>query len=374
VERVYLRARELSYHIGETAQLFPALYGLWVFHYIRSEFRTAHALGEDFLRLAQQHDDPTTRLVAHRLVGTTWFFLGEFCEARNHLEQALRLYDPQQHRDLALQYSQDVGVAGLIFLSWTLCLLGYPDQALARAHEALALARNVSHPFSLAFALNTAATVHQFRRETHAAHELAEAAVTLCREQGFAFWLAYGIRTRSLALATLGQGEQGLTQLHQSLEASHMRTLWLALLAEAYGKVEQAKEGLRALTEALATVDATAEHCWEGELHRLKGELLLQSGVWESASLGPLFRNPHAAEAETCFRQALDVARRQQAKALELRATMSLSRLWQRQDKRAEAHQSLAEIYGWFTEGFDTADLQEAKVLLEEFGREGGAV
>jgi predicted ATPase len=366
VERVYLRARELSHHVGETAQLFPALYGLWVFHYIRSEFRIAHALGEDFLQLAQQHDDPTTRLVAHRLVGTTWFFLGDFREARNHLEQALRLYDSQQHRDLALQYSQDVGVAGLIFLSWTLCLLGYPDQALTRAHEALALARSVSHPFSLAFALNTGSTVHQFRREAHAAHELAEAAIALCREQGFAFWLAYGTRTRSLVLAILGQGEEELTRLHQSLEASPMRTLWLALLAEAYGKVEQTEEGWRALTEALATVDATAERFWEVELHRLKGELLLQSGVRGAVSLGAAFHNAHVEEAAACFRQALDVAHRQQAKSLELRATMSLSRLWQRQGKRDEARELLAPIYGWFTEGFDTTDLQEAKMLLEE--------
>jgi len=360
VARVYRRAKELSQHIGETTQLFPALYGLWVFHYIRAEFRTAHELGEDMLRLAQQHDDQAPRLVAHRLVGTTWFFLGEFLEACGHLEQVRTLYDPQQHRSLALQYSQDTGVAGLIFLSWTLWLLGYPDQALARAHEALEMARNVAHPFSLAFALNLVATVHQFRREAHAARELAEAAITLCREQGFAFWLAYGTMVRDWALVTLRQREEDLPHLHQSLgAASHMQTYWRVLLAEAYRRVGQAEEGLRVLAEGLAVMGATEEHFWEAELYRLRGELLQHvSRGAQDTEWTP----------EGGFRQALDVARRQDAKSLELRAAMSLARLWQCQGKRAEAHELLAPIYGWFTEGFDTADLQEAKTLLEESG------
>jgi predicted ATPase len=240
VERVYSRARELSHQVKETTQLFPALYGIWVFHYIRAEFRTAHDLGEDMLRLAQQHDDPVPLMVAQRLVGTTLYYMGVFSEARGHLEQTLTLYDSHQHRDLALHYSQDVGVAGFIFLSWTLWLLGYPDQARARAHEALALARHVAHPFSLAFALNLVATVHQFCREAQATRELADAAIALCQEQGFPFWLAYGTRTRDLALATLRQGTEALTQMHHQLEASNMQTYWLALLADAY---EQGRAG-----------------------------------------------------------------------------------------------------------------------------------
>jgi predicted ATPase/class 3 adenylate cyclase len=356
VARVYLRAKELSQHVGETAQLFPALYGLWVFHYIQAEFCTAHELGEDMLRLAQQHDDPTLRLVAHRLVGTTWFYLGEFLEACSHLEQVRTLYDPQQHATLALHYSQDAGVAGLLFLSWALWLLGYPDQALARAHEALDLARHVAHPFTLAFALNLVAMVHQFRREAHVAHELAETAMVLCREQGFAYWLAHGTRVRDVALVTLRPGEVDLPQLHQSLGvASHGRTYWFALLAEAYGKVGQAEAGLRVLAEGQAVVGATEEHYWEAELYRLKGELL------QHASRGA---QDTEWTPEGCFRHALDVARRQQAKSLELRAAMSLARLWQQQGKRQEAYDLLAPVYDWFTEGFDTVDLQEAKRVL----------
>ena len=351
VERVYLRARELSQHVGEVAQVFPALYGIWVFHYIRSEFRTVHALGADMLLRAQQQDDPALLLVAHRLMGTTWCFLGGFLEARGHLEQVLTRYDPQQHQGLARQYSQDVGVAGLIFLSWTLWLLGYPDQALARAHEALTLARHIAHPFSLAFALNLAAIVHQFRREAQATHELAETAMVLCREQGFAFWLAHAARTKSLVLATLEQGAEERPQIHQILgTANNMGTYYLALLAEAYGKGERTAEGLRTLAE----VGDTGEYFWEAELYRLKGELRLALST------------DNQVEAEACFHQALLVARRQQAKSLELRAAMSLSRLWQRQGKRDEARELLAPLYGWFNEGFDTADLQEARALLDE--------
>ena len=360
VERVYSRARELGQHVGETAQLFPALYGVWVFHYIRAEFRTAHGLGEDMLRLAQQHDDPVPLLVAHRLVGTTLFFLGRLIEARDHLERALTLYDPHQHRGLALHYSQDVGVVGSIFLSFTLWLLGYPDQALARAHEALALARNVAHPFSLAFALHLMPLVHQFRREAQATLELVEAAIALCQEQGFAYLLANGTRFRDWALGTLKPGAEDLAQRYQcEREARFMQTHGLALLAEAYGKVGQAEKGLRVLAEALAAVGETEEHFWEAELYRLRGELL-QHGLWGTQD--------GTSTPEACFRQALDIAQSQQAKSLELRAAMSLSRLWQQQGKRVAARALLAEMYGWFTEGFDTADLQEAKVLLAELG------
>jgi hypothetical protein len=251
-------------------------------------------------------------------------------------------------------------VVGFIFLSFTLWLLGYPDQALSRAHEALALARNVAHPFSLAFALHLVALVHQFRREAHATLELAEAAMALCQEQGFAYLLANGTRFRDWALGTLKPGAEDLAQRHQrELEASFMQTYGLALMGEAYGKRGQAEGGVRVLDEALALVGETEEHFWEAEIYRLRGELLqhapwgMPDGAWTP---------------EECFHQALDIARHQQAKSLELRAALSLSRLWQRQDKCAAARELLTEIYGWFTEGFDTADLQEAKALLEELG------
>ena len=221
------------------------------------------------------------------------------------------------------------------------------------------MAQELTHPFSLAFALTMAAVVHQFRREVQAVQERAEALIALSTEQGFPQWLAYGTILRGWALTAQGEGAEGIAQIHQGLVARRamgaelQRPYFLSLLAEAYGKVGQPEEGLTVLVEALALVESMERH-WEAELHRRKGELLLMQ------------QGQKVGEAEECFRQALDIARRQQAKSLELRAAMSLSRLWQQQGKQEEAHQLLAEIYAWFTEGFDTADLKEAKILLEE--------
>jgi predicted ATPase len=240
----------------------------------------------------------------------------------------------------------------------------------------MALARELSHPLSSAPALSMAAEFHQFRREGQAAQERAEAAITLCTDQGFPVWLAWGTILRGWALAEQGQGEAGIAQIHQGLNASQAtgaemtRTYFLALLAEAYGEGRQTEEGLSVLAEALAMVDKTGERFYEAELHRLKGELTLQkfqvaSSKSQVADPRPLTPEPQA-EAEACFQKAMGIAQRQQAKSLELRAVMSLAKLWQRQGKPKEAHEMLAEIYGWFTEGFDTKDLQEAKALLVE--------
>jgi predicted ATPase len=217
----------------------------------------------------------------------------------------------------------------------------------------------LSHPFSLALALYFAAWLYYFRREVYAAQEQAEAAVTLSSQQGFPFWLAAGTILGGWVLAEQGQEEEGIEQMRQGLAAyqatgaEQKQPYFLALLAEAYGKVAQTQAGLTMLAEALALVDKTGERWWEAELYRLKGELLLA------------LSKENQAEVEACFRQAIDIAHHQSAKSLELRAVMSLSRLWQKQGKQEEARQMLAEVYGWFTEGFDTADLKEAKLLLE---------
>jgi len=237
--------------------------------------------------------------------------------------------------------------------------LGYPDQAVARIQEALILARELSHPFSLAHALDHAAWLHQYRRDGRLALEQAEADMALCHEQGFSFFLAHGTILRGWALAAQGQRPEGITQMQRGMAA--LRTIGVgvllprdhAMLAEAYGESGQAEAGLRLLAEALTTADHQGMHLWEPELYRVKGELLLRQTI------------PDALEAERCFRQALDIARRQEAKSLELRVAASLSRLWRQQGKRAAARQLLAEVYGWFTEGFDTTDLQEAKALLD---------
>jgi predicted ATPase len=359
-ERAYARARELCQQLGETSQLFPVLCGLWRFYVVRSELQTARELAEQLFSLAQRLQDPALLLEAHRVMGQTMFWLGEMAPARAHLEQGMALYDPQRHRSHAFVYGQDPAIMCRSFAAQPIWVLGYPDQALQSIHEALTLAQELTHPFSLALALVHAAIVHQFRREAQAVQERAQALITLSTEQGFPHWLAYGIILRGWALALRGEGAEGIAQVRQGLVAYRalgaelQRPIFLSLLAEAYGEVRQPEEGLTMLVEALAIGDKTGDRHWEAELHRRKGELLLMQQM------------QNAGEAEECFRQALDTARRQQAKSLELRAAMSLSRLWQKQRKQEEAHHLLTDIYGWFTEGFDTPDLQEAKALLQE--------
>jgi predicted ATPase len=311
------------------------------------------------------------------MLGITLLWLGELALAQEHVEQGITFYNPQQHRFLTILSGYDAGVFCLSLAAHALWLLGYPNRALKRSHEALALAQELSHPLSLALALNFAAVLHQFCREGQTAQKRAEAAITLSIEQGFPYWLAEGTIRRGWALAEQGQGEEGITQIRQGLASYQAigaevgRSYYLALLAEAYGKVGPLEEGLSVLAEALVIVDKTGERYYEAELYRLKGQLTLQQFQVSSfkfqvpKSPKPEVRGPEA-EAEECFLKAIEIARKQQAKSLELRAVMSLSRLWQQQGKKDEARQMLAEIYGWFTEGFDTVDLQEAKALLEE--------
>jgi predicted ATPase len=296
------------------------------------------------------------------------------------LEQVMALYDPQQHRSHALRYGVDSGVLGLSYTARILWLLGYPDQAVKKDADALTLAQELSHPFSLAIALGFSAFLHQLRREVRIAHEQATTAVALSTDHGVEQGPAsvLGALLQSWARAEQGHGHEEFIQRYQNLTASlatrgeMLRPYFLALLAEAYGNTGQPQEGLRVLAEALAVVDQTSACFYEAELYRLKGELTLApSRVQRLASNVPNTRHPTPstqaeAEAEACFLKALEIAHRQQAKSLELRAATSLSRLWQKQGKKDKARQLLAEIYGWFTEGFDTKDLQEAKALLKE--------
>jgi class 3 adenylate cyclase/predicted ATPase len=383
VERAYARARELCQQVGATAQLPPVLRGLWLFYNVRGEFQLARDLGEQLLTLAQRMQDQALLVEAHRAVGETLFRLGELVPARAHLEEGMACYDPQQHRSHIVLYGHDPGVLCLSYAARALWLLGYPHQALKRSHEVLALAQQLSHPHSLVFALYCLGRVHQFRREGQAARERAEALIAFAREQALPHWVASGTILYGWALAEQGQVEEGIAQMRQGLSdrratgAELGRPYYLAQLAEASGKGGWAEEGLRVLAEVLAVVNQQGERWGEAELYRLKGELLLRraaggsgsptdpatTSIWAGAELSVL------AEAETCFQQALALARRQEAKSLELRVAMRLSRLWQNQGQHAEAWQLLAVIYGWFTEGFDTADLQEAKALLEELSR-----
>jgi class 3 adenylate cyclase/predicted ATPase len=360
VGETYTYARQRCQHLEDPYQLFPMLRGLWNYSLVRAEYQTAHALGEQLLTLAQQSQDSAMRLAAHRALGTTLFNLGTAAEAHTHFTQGIALYDPHQHRTSAFLYGDDAGVVCHSFAPWTLWMLGYPAQGLARSQEAVLLAQHHGHPFSLGFALCWAGVFHQFRREVRATQERAEAACSLAMAQGFPSWMAQGAILRGWALAQQGQAQEGIAQIEQGLRsfratgAEIERSYFLALLAEAYGMMGQPETGLTRLTEALALVDTTGEHWYEPELYRLKGELLLQQSA------------DHHAEAESCFHHALEIARNQQAKSFELRTATSLAKLWQQQGKRQEAHDLLAPVYHWFTEGFDTADLQEAKALLDE--------
>jgi predicted ATPase len=364
VEQTYSRAHHLCRHLDNPHQLFPILRGLWIYHHARTEYQTAHALGEQLLTLAQHAQDATMLVAAHRAVGTTLFCLGRVTSAHPHFRQGVALYDPQQHRASTFLYGEHTGLLCHIYAAWTLWDLGYPDQALVRSHEAVLLAQQIAHSYSLAHALIGAAMSHQLCREERCTQERAEAALSLAMEQGFPHWKERGVVLRGWSLAHQGEAKKGIEQLTQGLRAFRAtgaesnRSYFLALLAEAHETLGEPEAGLAVLTEALTFAETTGERWYEAELYRLKGALLLQQS------------SDNQAEAENCFHHALDIACHQQAKSFELRAATSLARLWQQQGKRQEAHDLLAPVYHWFTEGFDTADLQDAKALLHEL--EGG--
>jgi predicted ATPase len=375
---VFTRAIELCRQVGETPQLWPALLGAYSFYLWRAEYQTARELGERLISLAQRVQDSTLLLTAHFVVGQVFVVSGEWISARAHFEQALALYNPGQRRAVIARAGRDGGVASLPQLANVLWALGYPDQALTRSRAALTLVQEIAHPLTTVLVWLVDTWLHRCLHEVRTVQQRAEAMIALCNEQGFSAFLALAIVWRGWALAMQRQEEEGIQQIHQGLAALRatgaelFRPYFLGLLAEAYGKAGQVEEGLTALAEALAAVDRTGERMYEAELYRLKGELTLQQfgvrgsefGVTNPQSLTP---NPQS-EAEACFLKAIEIARKQQAKSLELRATVNLARLWQRQGKHHAARNTLSEIYSWFTEGFDTKALQEAKALLEELG------
>jgi predicted ATPase len=364
VESTYARANELCQRIGETPQLFQVLSGLFAFYLVRGNLRTARTLAEQCLRLAENVKDRTLLLEAHRMVGNSLYFLGEFPAALRHLEQAITLYDHQHHRTLAFISGQDPGVASRSFAAWCLWMLGYVDQAQARSDEAVALARELGHANTLGLALSLAANFHNSRREWSAALKCAEAVASLAEEQGLVFWGALGVFNLGVALTNLGQYEKGMTKLHQGLEmyqaagAGLVQGGNLAVLAAISGAMGQVDKGLHMVAEAFALIQESGERGWESQLYVVKGGLILHSD-----------HPGRADEAEACFHNAIKSARRLQTKSPELRATINLARLWRRQGKHEKAHKMLSDIYGWFTEGFDTPDLKDARALLEELAK-----
>jgi predicted ATPase len=360
VEQAYARARALCAQIGETPQLVPTLRGLCRFYQSRGPLATARELGEQLYRLAQRATAPTPRLEAHDALGTTLFLLGEYSAARKHLEQGIALTDLSAQQALMLRHGVAPGVRCIALAAITLWCLGYPTQAMQRSREALVLAQELNHHQSLAYARHSAAVLHHRRRDQPALQAAAEALVAVATAQGLPLWVGHGTYWQGWGLAVQGHGEAGLAQMHQGLAAvpstgqTLSRPYQLVLLAEATGYAGQVEEGLRRQAESLTAFASSGRGDMLTEAYRLQGELLLRQAT------------PEATQAEACFQQALDIARRQQAKSLELRAATSLARLWQQQGKRDDARELLAPIYGWFTEGFDTADLHDAKALLEE--------
>jgi predicted ATPase len=367
VKCAYDRAHALCGQVGESPHLFPALFGLFRFELTRGGPQGARALAERLLRLAQAQPGPLLLPAAHLALGATLFHLGEPAAARTQVEQGLRAYDRHQQEALILQYGQDMGIMCLHYARVALQVLGYLDQALARSQEALALAEALSHSLILAHELAISAFFYQLRREGRTAQARAEAAIALVSEHGFSpLWGAYGTLARGWALAEHGQAEEGIAHMRRALGvlqtlSFHLgRPYNLGLLAEASGKAGRAQEGLAVLAEALATARRTGERWYEADLYRLKGELMLEPLEFGVPS-------PET-EAEACFEQAIDIARRQGTRLFELRAAVSLGRLRMRQGKKQEACTQLAEVYGRFTEGLDTKDLREARALLGELG------
>jgi len=363
VEHTYTQAYALCQQAGETPELVPVLLGLFGFYTGRSQFQTARELGETLLRLTQRDHNPALAVLAHYTLGQTQLYLGALSAARLHLEEVIARYTPDQHRALVFRMGVDPGVTSRNSAALTLWVLGYPAQALARRHDALTLAHALGSPHSLAQARCWAAYVSQFCRDMPAVHRQAEAAVALATEKGFPFWGAAGTILRGWALVIQGQGEAGMAEVRQGIAAYRatgatlLVPYYCTVLADVAAHLGHTAEGLQALAEAHTLVEQHEERWWEAEIYRLRGVVLLrQPGTPQ-------------AEAEAWLQRALDVARRQEAKSLELRAAMSLSRLWQQQGKQAEARELLASVYGWFTEGFDTTDLQEAKALLEDLER-----
>jgi class 3 adenylate cyclase/predicted ATPase len=359
--KAYERARSLCSEVDMPGELFTARFGLWFFSHMRLDLEGTAKFSNELLAMVEEERDNALVLEAHHAGWSTGWPRGELEMSLAHAGAGIGLYVPETHHALANVYGgHDPGVCARYthgVVSW---LLGFPDKAAQRVEEALALARELKHPFTRAVALNFASQVRQFRRETKPVRELGRQTFVLCTEQGFGFHGPQGLVLEGWALAAQGHRGEGVEQMRQGLTslravgADARRSYYLGLLTEVCLWAGQHDAGLEAVSEAMDLVETHGERWWQAELHRLQGELLLA-------------RNGNGqAQACLCFKHALDISRQQKAKSLELRAATSLARLWAGQGERQKAQDLLAPVYGWFTEGFDTADLKDAKALLDE--------
>jgi predicted ATPase len=354
----YSRALELCKQGGNPRHLFPTIWGLWHFHRGRGALQTARDLGDDLKGLAERYGDPTLLLAAHQALGHSLYHLGQLSAALTHLEQARTGLDPKLDPSPHLRYGVAPPVQCTASLAQVLWCLGYPDQGLQRSREAVRLARKLSHLHSLTCSMYFAIRLHLLRGETREADELAEAALALSTKQGFTFWTALVVFMEGWSLCLQGREAEGIARMRtgfadaEATGAKMMRPMFCTLLTEAYGQVGQLEDARQTLASALDAVEESGQRHYEAETYRFKGELHRREANPEQAGI--------------CFQRAIDIARHQQAKSWELRAAISLALLWRDQGKQTEARDLLAPIYGWFTEGFDTADLKGAKALLDE--------
>ena len=364
VGAVYKRALQLGQQSGEDARLFPVLFGLRSFHLVRGELHPAFELAQQLVSLAESVQDSGLLVEAHLAQGNSLFLFGKLTPALEHFERTISLYDPQTHHAHAFVYGLDPQVFCFGRKAWLLALLGHLEQASKKMEESLALAHRQSHAFSLAVALMNAIPVCDLRGEWPALQQQAEAAIALCTEQGFGSILAQATTYRGYALAQQGRTEEGIALMREGLDAqsatgaSLFRPWYLCRLADVSGTVGRFEEGLAAVAEATAIMERTGECLDEARLLRLKGDLVLRRSGVEAE---PVVQT----EAEECFRKSIAIARQQEARSYELNAATSLSRLWEQQGKKEQARQMLAETCGWFSEGFDTKDLIDAKALLK---------
>jgi predicted ATPase len=339
---------------------------------LKAELKTAHQVAEELLRFTQRLSNPALAVRGHWAMEATFTHLGEFARAIEHYDKALALYDPKQY--LNDGYALHPAVAMPCFAAWALWFLGKTDQALDRIQEALKFARAVEQPLGLAHALLFAAILHQLRREPAAAIERATEAVDLSSQHGLVLYHAMATIMQGWVLNEYGRDADAFERINHGLAALKtistelLRPHFLGLLAETLLRVGRYDEALEALREALALAERGGERCYEAELYRLKGEVLLKQAGWvraPDARQNVVLRDV-AAGAEECFNQSIKIATEQQARAWQLRTVMSLLRLHLGHNKQGQSVALLSEVYGTFTEGFSTADLREAEALLDQ--------
>ena len=361
VEQVYRRALALCQGIGDAPKHFSALHGLWFVNSMKPDLDAAKSAAEQLVEMASGLHDSGLDLASKRALGYTLNYLGELQKSRSVLEQIIASYDPIDHSVYTFHHGgADLGVGSFGQIAWTIFALGYPDQAVEKCEQSLALSRQLAHPFSETWANVSAAIVYHFRGEEKKSGEHAEAALKIANEEGFVFWMSWASILRSWSVFQQGGGSETIVEMRSFIDAAQatgaglLLPFWLSLLAKAYGQNDQADKGVAAVTEALEIVVRTNERFYEADLYRIKGQLLLQSDVGNES------------EAEASFHKAIEVAQFKEAKSWELRAATNLAILWRDNGKPKDAENLLKPIYEWFTEGFEIADLVKAKALLEE--------